>query len=256
MHIRVDNLQKTYGKGELLTHVLKEVGFEVEPGEFIAIMGTSGSGKTSLLNILGGLDHSYTGEVVVGGSELGKLSEKQLARLRNEKFGFVFQQFHLLDHLTSIENVSLPRFFDARKQDESEALARAKSLLERVGLEAKVDAYPTKLSGGQKQRVAIARALFNSPEIIFCDEPTGSLDRTTGLQILELFQNLNTHEGISLVMVTHEEHIAQLATRIIRLEDGVLISDETNTPQTPELTTLEHHEPEPAPGAGSSAQEE
>jgi ABC-type lipoprotein export system ATPase subunit len=239
MNIRVEGLQKSYGKGELRASVLEDIAFGIDPGEFVAIMGTSGSGKTTLLNIMGGLDRDYRGHVSVGPNELAKLDEKQLARLRNAKFGFVFQQFHLLDHLTSLENVSIPRFFDADAAEESQALARARELLTTVGLGEKLDSYPSELSGGQKQRVAIARALFNRPEVIFCDEPTGSLDRSTGLQILELFQRLNREEGISLIMVTHEEHIARLATRIIRLEDGVLVSDEANTPKKPAATTLE-----------------
>ena len=239
MNIRVEGLQKSYGKGDLRTSVLEDIAFGIDPGEFVAIMGTSGSGKTTLLNILGGLDRDYSGHVSVGKDELLKLDEKQLANLRNAKFGFVFQQFHLLEHLTSLENVAIPRFFDANAAEESKALGRARDLLTTVGLGDKLDSYPTELSGGQKQRVAIARALFNRPEVIFCDEPTGSLDRTTGLQILELFQQLNRDEGISLIMVTHEEHIARLATRIIRLEDGVLVSDESNTPVAPALTTLD-----------------
>jgi ABC-type lipoprotein export system ATPase subunit len=239
MNIRVEGLQKSYGKGELRASVLEDIAFGIDPGEFVAIMGTSGSGKTTLLNIMGGLDRDYRGHVSVGSNELAKLDEKQLARLRNAKFGFVFQQFHLLDHLTSLENVAIPRFFDADAAEEQKALGRARELLTTVGLGEKLDSYPSELSGGQKQRVAIARALFNRPEVIFCDEPTGSLDRSTGLQILELFQKLNRDEGITLIMVTHEEHIARLATRIIRLEDGVLVSDEPNTPKKPAATTLE-----------------
>ena len=228
MDISVENLSKHYGSGAGRVEVLKDVSFEIAHGEFVAIMGTSGSGKTTLLNIMGGLDRDWSGKAHVGGRALGDLSERALAGMRNANFGFVFQQFHLLEHLNSVENVSLPEFFSSGDKPSGDAaLVRARSLLERVGLGNKLDSRPPELSGGQKQRVAIARALFNQPSIMFCDEPTGSLDRETGLQILDLFQSLNATEGMTLVMVTHERHIAAMASRILHVEDGVLVSDGT-----------------------------
>lgn len=226
MIIRVDHVSKSYGSGQAKSQVLADVSFEIQEGEFVAIMGTSGSGKTTLLNIMGGLDRSFDGKVSVLSQQLEGLSEKALAQLRNERFGFVFQQFHLLDHLSSLENVTLPQFFGKSGEDVD---ARGRHLLEKVGLGEKLDQRPTALSGGQKQRVAIARALFNQPRVLFCDEPTGSLDRETGLQILEMFQTLNQQEQLTIVMVTHEQHIAQLAGRVLRVEDGRLISDTLNT---------------------------
>lgn len=226
MHIRVAGLTKHYGAGQARVAVLEDVNFEIPQGDFVAIMGTSGSGKTTLLNILGGLDRDFTGDVSIGDVTLPKLDERAVARMRSRHFGFVFQQFHLLDHLSAAENVALPQFFthgDGHTPDG--ARGRAVELLERMGLGDKVDVAPPKLSGGQKQRVAIARALFNDPSIIYCDEPTGSLDRQTGLNILELFRRLNEEEGVTIVMVTHEVHIAELADRILHVEDGILIRD-------------------------------
>lgn len=228
MDISVSDLNKSYGEHGASTQVLKSINFSIKQGEFVAIMGTSGSGKTTLLNIMGGLDRGYKGSVKVGGHELDKLSDRELAQLRNQQFGFVFQQFHLLDHLSALENVALPNFFGEPRHGaaQEQVRQRAKTLLERVGLGDKLDSLPSKLSGGQKQRVAIARALFNSPAVLFCDEPTGSLDRSTGLQILSLFEELNRQDQLTLIMVTHEEHIAKCARRILRVEDGVLTQDE------------------------------
>jgi len=232
--IQVESLQKHYGSGEARTRVLHDVNLTIDDGEFVAIIGTSGSGKTTLLNILGGLDGTYDGTVRVDGHELGALSERDLAELRNQHFGFVFQQFNLLDHLSSLENVVLPEYFKPGTSDVAAAIDRATELLGHVGLSEKLDAPPPKLSGGQKQRVAIARALFHAPSVILCDEPTGSLDRATGVQILEFFQKLNAEDDITLVMVTHEEHIARMSRRIIRLEDGEVVADEANEPIAPD----------------------
>ncbi|MGM0556804.1 MAG: ABC transporter ATP-binding protein [Myxococcota bacterium] len=232
MDISVENLSKYYGKGDARTLVLDHVDLTIDEGEFVAIIGTSGSGKTTLLNILGGLDRDFDGSARVGDYELSELGERELAGLRNQEFGFVFQQFNLLDHLSAQENVFLPEYFDRTGQSGGEA--RAGRLLERVGLGDKLDERPPRLSGGQKQRVAIARALFNRPTLIFCDEPTGSLDRKTGLQIMKVFQDLNREDDMTLIVVTHEEHIAKMARRIIRLEDGSIVADEPNEPVQPD----------------------
>lgn len=227
--ISIQGLTKHYGEGEAHTRVLDDVDLTIDEGEFVAIIGTSGSGKTTLLNVIGGLDHGWSGDVRVGDQDLARLNDADLARFRNRMMGFVFQQFNLLDHLSSLENVALPSYFQAGEHS-VEPHARAATLLERVGLGDKLDVPPTKLSGGQKQRVAIARALFAQPSIMLCDEPTGSLDRKTGVTILDLFRQLNEDEGITLIMVTHEEHIARMSHRIIRLEDGVVVADMANTP--------------------------
>ena len=227
--IVLKGVTKTYGAGAASHAALNKIDLEIPAGQFIAVVGTSGSGKTTLLNIIGGLDRTFEGEVSVEGMALGGLSDKALSRLRSDRFGFVFQHFHLLDHLSCAENVMLPGYFGGPGHGK----ARAEEVLRTMGLGDKVGVLPTALSGGQKQRVAIARALYNRPRLILCDEPTGSLDRRTGLQIMDLFQRLNTAEGITLVVITHEEHVSQMASRIVRLEDGAILSDEANEPADP-----------------------
>lgn len=221
--IEVRKVNRRYGSGAAQQSVLKDVLLSIAEGEFVSIVGTSGSGKTTLLNIIGGLDRAWEGEVEVAGHAMGKLGDRALSALRNRKIGFVFQHFHLLEHMTCLENVMLPGFFGGLQGEA--AAQRAEETLRKVGLGHKLHERPSSLSGGQKQRVAIARALFNRPALILCDEPTGSLDRDTGLQILEIFRTLNEAEKMTLVIVTHEDHIAQMASRIIRLEDGALVSD-------------------------------
>ncbi len=225
--IEVKKVSKYYGQGEGRTTVLNNVSLSIDAGEFLAIIGTSGSGKTTLLNTIGTLDSRFEGELFINKENLSALSDKDAATLRSQYFGFVFQQFNLLDHLNALENVILPRFFgEASLAPEK----RGMELLKKVGLSNKAKARPPELSGGQKQRIAIARALFREPKVILCDEPTGSLDRRTGLEILELFTELNESENITIVMVTHEEHIAKMARRIIRMEDGSIVSDDINIP--------------------------
>jgi ABC-type lipoprotein export system ATPase subunit len=208
---------------------------QIERGEFLTFIGTSGSGKTTLLNVIGGLDRQFEGSVQIDGKALETLSDREISAMRSSEFGFVFQQFNLLDHLTCLENVTLPAFFGAPSKDRQ---GRGMELLERVGLADRRDALPSQLSGGQKQRVAIARSLYYRPKIVLCDEPTGSLDRKTGLEILDLFASLNTEEHVTLLMVTHEEYIAKLSHRIVRLEDGDLLADEKNQPERPSESLL------------------
>lgn len=227
--ITVEGVTKYYGQGSGRHAVLKDVSLSISDGEFVSIVGTSGSGKTTLLNIMGGLDRGWEGAVSIAEQSIQKLSDRKMSDLRNQKIGFVFQHFHLLEHLTCLENVSLPGYFGGAYGEAG--AARAEQMLQKVGLGSKIHVKPSELSGGQKQRVAIARALFNQPTLILCDEPTGSLDRNTGLQIMELFQELNATEGLTLVVVTHEAHVANMASRIIRLEDGAMVSDEANNPQ-------------------------
>jgi putative ABC transport system ATP-binding protein len=216
--IRLVGVEKSYDG----VVVLRGVDLEVETGAFVSVTGPSGCGKTTLLNIVGGLDRHYTGRAEVFGCDLGRESDAALARLRRCRIGFVFQSFHLLDHLTCRENVALPWFFADGELSRKAALHRADDVLERVGIGARAGDLPTHLSGGQKQRVAIARALFNRPEIMLSDEATGSLDAATAQQITDLFVSLNRNDGITFLVVTHRERAVRAAGRVLRLEDGGL----------------------------------
>jgi len=218
--IQLKKVSRVYGSGEGATHALRDVTLDIEAGGFIKIVGTSGSGKTTLLNIIGGLDTSYDGRAVVAGRDLRTLSDRALSRFRNRAVGFVFQHFHLLDHLDALQNVALASFFSGWKEDPRE---RAEEVLVRVGLKDKLRQLPGQLSGGQKQRVAIARALYNRPALILADEPTGNLDTRTSGQIIGFFELLNREDGITVVAVTHEEHLFRKATRGVRLEDGRIV---------------------------------
>jgi ABC-type lipoprotein export system ATPase subunit len=216
--VRFEGVSKSYRSGKLDTPVLRGVDLSIDPGELIAIVGTSGSGKSTLLNLIGGLDRGFTGKVTVAGQEIALLSDGELSHLRNEKVGFVFQQFNLLEHLSCLENVAMPAIFARRSVPD--AHERAQRALDRVGIGERSRDLPQNLSGGQKQRVAIARALFSQPPLLLCDEPTGNLDSKTGQQIIELFVELNRADGITLVIVTHESRVSAAAHRVIRLEDG------------------------------------
>jgi putative ABC transport system ATP-binding protein len=189
------------------------------------MVGQSGSGKSTLLNIIGGLDRPDDGEVIIDGQRTRDLDDRALARLRNERIGFIFQAFHLLDHLTCVENVSLPSYFGPAIGGR-DVEARAREALDRVGLSAFATRRPPELSGGQKQRVAIARALFNRPRILLCDEPTGNLDDHTGREVIRFFQELNRDEGVTLLIVTHEERVSQAAARVVRILDGQIVAEE------------------------------
>lgn len=217
--VSIEGVSKRYGGAAAIDGLT----LEVKAGELMSIVGTSGSGKTTLLNMVGGLDRDYEGTVKVLGRDLRKLSDKQLSAFRNETIGFVFQHFHLLPHLTCRENVVLPSYFARDQSGSGEAARHAAEVLAKVGLGDKLDVKPGNLSGGQKQRVAIARALLNHPKIILCDEPTGNLDRKTGEQILDLFAQLNREDGITVFIITHEEHVAQATRRTVRLESGRMV---------------------------------
>lgn len=220
--IDLKNVSKSYRNGDQELQVLKDVHLEVEEGEFVAIMGPSGSGKSTLMNIIGMLDHPTSGEYYLEGEEVAKLSEKKLAKVRNQQIGFVFQQFFLLSKLNALQNVELPLIYAGVSQSKRKALAE--QYLKKVELETRMHHLPSELSGGQKQRVAIARALVNHPSIILADEPTGALDTKTGEQIMELLTELN-REGKTIIMVTHEPEIAAFAKRQIVIRDGVISSD-------------------------------
>jgi ABC-type lipoprotein export system ATPase subunit len=219
--ISLRQVEKAYGE----TPVLRGVTLEVPRGGFLSITGPSGCGKTTLLNIIAGLDRAYAGEVVVAGRDLRSLGDAELAALRRTRLGFVFQAFHLLDHLTCRENVALPWFFGDGALDRGAALRRADEVLDRVGLEGRGGDRPPRLSGGQKQRVAVARALFNHPEIILSDEATGSLDAATAQQVSDLFVRLNREDGITFVVVTHRERAARATGKVVRLEEGRILDN-------------------------------
>lgn len=219
--IELTNIARVYGKGESATSALRDVSLAVEAGAFVRIVGTSGSGKTTLLNVIGGLDSAYTGTAIVDGRDMRAMADRELSRFRNETVGFVFQHFHLLEHLDARRNVALADFFAA--QEIVDPLRRAEEVLERVGLADKLGSRPSQLSGGQKQRVAVARALFHRPRLILADEPTGNLDTRTSGQIIGLLESLNRDDGLTVVVVTHEAPLFRNATQTVRLEDGRIV---------------------------------
>jgi putative ABC transport system ATP-binding protein len=223
--IHIDHLVKTYLLGEVEVHALRGVSLAVSRGEFVAIMGASGSGKSTFMNILGCLDKPTKGTYVLEEIDVSKLSRDELAHIRNQKIGFVFQGFNLLSRTSAIENVELPLLYSSVST--AERHRRAVESLEMVGLAERAHHYPNQLSGGQMQRVAIARALVNKPRIVLADEPTGNLDSRTSVEVMGIFQQLNEH-GITIILVTHEPDIAQFATRHILFRDGKIRSDKVN----------------------------
>jgi putative ABC transport system ATP-binding protein len=219
--LQARQLTKEYQSGDHRLAVLRDVSFTVPDGAFVAVVGPSGSGKTTLLGLLAGLDVPTHGSVLLDGEDLTRLSEDRRAQLRGAKVGFVFQSFQLIPTLTALENVQVP----LELRGESGAPARARELLARVGLGDRVHHFPNQLSGGEQQRVAIARAFSNSPRLLFADEPTGNLDSETGARIVELLETLNRESRTTIVLVTHDLTLARRAQRIIRLADGVVVSD-------------------------------
>jgi len=221
MLIALKELTKTYRMGEVDIPALRGVSVEIEKGEFVAIMGASGSGKTTLLNLLGCLDRPTSGQYLFEGEDISRHSEDELAQIRNQKIGFVFQSFNLLSRTAAQENVEMPLLYGP-KVPAREKHERSKTMLERVGLGERMHHHPSQLSGGQQQRVAIARALINQPPLILADEPTGNLDTKSSKEIMAVFQELNA-EGITIIMVTHEDDIARYAKRSIHMRDGVVV---------------------------------
>ena len=217
MLLNLSHIYKDYQQEKLVVPVLKDVSLSVEEGEYVAIMGPSGSGKTTLMNIIGCLDLPTSGSYELSGQDVLACKDRELADVRLNSIGFVFQSFHLLPRESALENVALPLIYAGVKKADREK--RAAAALERVGLAERVDFRPTQLSGGQKQRVAIARAMVNNPKILLADEPTGALDSKSGKQIMELFERLN-EEGVTIVMITHDAKIASYAKRVIRIIDG------------------------------------
>lgn len=222
MIIQIKGINKYYINGENKLHALKDINLGIKKGEFVAIMGSSGSGKSTMMNILGCLDKEFDGEYILDSISVGEVKEDNLCKIRNSKIGFVFQSFNLLPKLTTQENVELPLVYAGVNKDEREK--RALEVLKKVGLEARVKHKPNELSGGQRQRVAIARALINNPAIILADEPTGNLDSVSEDEIMKLFQELN-EQGKTIVVVSHEPEIAKYCKRIVTFKDGKIISD-------------------------------
>jgi len=240
--IRADIMHKYYDLGETRVHALRGVSVEVHRGEFLAVMGASGSGKSTFMNILGCLDHPSAGRYLLEGADVSTHDKRALALIRNRKIGFVFQGFNLLARTTALENVELPTVYT--KIDRPERMKRAGEALALVGLADRANHLPSQMSGGQQQRVAVARALVNRPSILLADEPTGNLDSRTSVEIMEIFQNLND-KGLTIVLVTHEHDIAQFAKRVMIFKDGQIRRDEPalNPPRASEvlktLPTLE-----------------
>lgn len=224
--LRVEKLNKYYINGDMKLHALKDISFEIKKGEYVAIMGSSGSGKSTMMNILGCLDREFQGEYILDGIEISKIEEKDISKIRNLKIGFVFQSFNLLPKLSALQNVELPLVYAGVPKSEREK--RATEMLEKVGLGARIHHKPNELSGGQKQRVAIARALVNNPAIILADEPTGNLDSVSEKEIMELFTELNS-QGKTIIIVSHEPEVAQYVRRILLFKDGEIIRDGDST---------------------------
>lgn len=219
--LKVQRLTKTYTTAHGPLTVLREIDFSLEPGATLAIVGPSGSGKTTLLSLCAGLDRPTSGSVSLAGQEIGALDEDQRARVRNEHVGFVFQNFQLIPTLTALENVLVPLELRGERDGEPEA----QRLMERVGLNERLDHYPVQLSGGEQQRVALARAFINRPKILFCDEPTGNLDGTTAQTMVDLIFGLNREKQTTLVLVTHDLDLAKRCQRILRLKNGSVVTD-------------------------------
>ena len=220
--IKVEDVHKYYELGETRVHALRGVSIEIKRGEFVAIMGASGSGKSTFMNLLGCLDKPSSGRYLLDGIDVSTLAKQELAAIHNRKIGFVFQGFNLLSRTTALENVELPTLY--AKIDKDERMKRAKAALELVGLGERMDHFPSQLSGGQQQRVAIARALVNQPRVVLADEPTGNLDSRTSVDIMQIFQELN-EGGLTIVLVTHEHDIAQFAKRVVTFRDGKIRRD-------------------------------
>src|SRR5271169_6413071 len=221
--LRVEELHKYYELGETRVHALRGVSLEIQRGEFVAIMGASGSGKSTFMNILGCLDRPSSGRYLLEGIDVSQHDKKALALIRNQKIGFVFQGFNLLTRTTALENAELPTLYT--KIDKAERGKRAAEALTMVGLADRSQHFPSQMSGGQQQRVAVARALVNRPSILLADEPTGNLDSRTSVEIMEIFQNLND-KGLTIVLVTHEHDIAQFAKRVLVFRDGRIRKDD------------------------------
>jgi putative ABC transport system ATP-binding protein len=227
--IAVRNLVKTYVVGEVEVKALRGVNLEVRQGEFLAVTGPSGSGKSTFMHIVGCLDRPTSGQYILDGQDVSKMSKDALAAVRNKKIGFVFQGFNLLSRTSALDNVELPLLYGGNGLRTSDRHQRALEMLELVGLGNRADHHPNQLSGGQQQRVAIARALINRPSILLADEPTGNLDTRTSIEVMGIFQRLNRERGITIVLITHEMDIAEYGTRMVSFRDGQVVADRAVT---------------------------
>lgn len=222
--IELDHIHKTYTMGDVEVHALRGISLTIREGEFVAIMGTSGSGKSTMMNIIGCLDRPTKGSYILDGQDVSEMSKDERADIRNKKLGFVFQGFNLLSRTSALENVELPMLYAG--VETAQRQRRAAEALAAVGLVGRERNHPNQLSGGQQQRVAVARSLVNNPALILADEPTGNLDSRTSVEVMEIFQRLNRERGITLILVTHEQDIAQYASRIVVFKDGKIKSDQ------------------------------
>lgn len=219
--IKIENLKKDYGKGETLVHAINDISFEVEKGEFVVILGQSGAGKTTLLNMLGGMDFPTSGKYILDKKEISSLKTKDLEKFRRNDIGFVFQFYNLMSNLTAYENVQLAASIVSSPFNSEE-------ILKDVGLEKRMNNFPSQLSGGEQQRVSIARAIVKNPKLLLCDEPTGALDSKTGKNIISLLYNLSEKFKTTIIIVTHNSKLADIATHLIRIKDGSIIEDRLN----------------------------
>jgi putative ABC transport system ATP-binding protein len=229
--ISIRDITKTYRMSEISVHALRGISFEIQAGEFLAVVGPSGSGKSTLMHILGCLDRPTDGHYFLEGRDVSQLNDDELSKIRNRQIGFVFQGFNLLARTSALENVELPLLYADGDISPAERKKRALEALAAVGLESRTHHHPNQLSGGQQQRVAIARALLNSPSIILADEPTGNLDSRTSVEVMEIFQELQARRGITIILITHDQHVAEYASRIITFRDGRIVQDRANTRQ-------------------------
>jgi putative ABC transport system ATP-binding protein len=238
--IQVRELTKIYDVGDVKVHALRGITLEIARGEFVSIVGPSGSGKSTLMHILGCLDRPTSGTYALNGRDVSQLSDDELSAIRNEQIGFVFQGFNLLARTTALENVELPLLYTQRgRAHAADRRRRALEALTAVGLQDRAEHHPNQLSGGQQQRVAIARALLNSPSILLADEPTGNLDSRTSIEVMDIFQRLKEDRGITVILITHEQQVADYGTRIIRFKDGRIVADAPNLTRRTASTELE-----------------
>ena len=225
--ISIRNLTKTYRMGDIQVHALRGISLDVSAGEFVAVVGPSGSGKSTLMHILGCLDGPSGGHYFLDSRDVSQLSDDDLSKIRNRQIGFVFQGFNLLPRTSALENVELPLLYSS-DITAAERKRRALESLAAVGLQERTEHHPNQLSGGQQQRVAIARALLNAPSLILADEPTGNLDSRTSVEVMEIFQGLQTQRGITIVLITHDHQVAEYASRIVTFRDGRIVADKAN----------------------------